>query len=248
MTALYTGGCHCGQVRFALTPPLRDVLACHCTQCRKVSGHFWAATSVPHDRFTLTCDIGLRWYSSSDTAKRGFCGGCGSSLFWQPKGEARISVAAGALDGPTGLVTTEHWFLGDRGDYCAPKSAPHPTTLHGSCLCGAHQLSLPGPMGAVSACHCIQCRKLSGHYSASFDANEDTVVWQSEEPLCQYTTPGGASRGFCGRCGSSLTFRAADGGFAIEAGCIDGSTGGYLHTHGFIEEKADYYGLDDPKD
>ncbi|HGG64526.1 MAG TPA: GFA family protein, partial [Rhodobacteraceae bacterium] len=34
-----TGGCLCGAVTYVVNGPLRDVIACHCTQCRKSSGH-----------------------------------------------------------------------------------------------------------------------------------------------------------------------------------------------------------------
>ena len=111
------GACLCGAVAFDLTPPLRPVILCHCRQCRKSSGHFWAATAVPPDRFTLIRDEGLVWFASSDTARRGFCGRCGSSLFWQPVTGTHISVAAGALEGPTGLTIAEQWFTADKGDY-----------------------------------------------------------------------------------------------------------------------------------
>jgi hypothetical protein len=111
------GSCLCGAVAFRLDEPLRDVVTCHCTQCRKTSGHFWAATSVPHAQFHLDRDEGLAWYQSSDTARRGFCRLCGSSLFWEMSGEGRIAVAAGALDGPTGLVTAKHIFCASKGDY-----------------------------------------------------------------------------------------------------------------------------------
>jgi hypothetical protein len=120
------GSCLCGQVRFTLDEPLRAVIACHCSQCRKTSGHFWAATAVPLDRFHLTEAAGLRWFQSSSEARRGFCQNCGSSLFWQPTGEDRISVAAGALDGPTGLQITEHWFTEDAGDYYSTEAEPKP--------------------------------------------------------------------------------------------------------------------------
>lgn len=111
------GGCLCGQVRFEADAPLRDVFACHCSQCRKTSGHFWAATSVPLDRFRLTETAGLRWFQSSAQARRGFCENCGSSLFWEPVDESRISIAAGALEGETGLSITQHWCVEDKGDY-----------------------------------------------------------------------------------------------------------------------------------
>ena len=111
------GACLCGAVAFEVEGPVRDVIVCHCTQCRKWSGHVWAAASVPLDRFRLLSDRGLRWFRASDRASRGFCDRCGSSLFWQPDGEARISFAPGAIDGPTGLATASHIFLAEAGDY-----------------------------------------------------------------------------------------------------------------------------------
>ena len=242
------GACLCDGVVFEATPPLRDVVACHCTQCRKQSGHYWAATSVPHDRFRLIEDRGLRWFRASPEATRGFCRDCGAFLFWQPEGEARISFAAGALEEATGLTVEGHWFGADAGDYYAPEGPPpapsQAETLHGRCLCGANRFTLPGPMGKVTACHCTQCRKLSGHYSASFDVEEGALTWQARH-VAEYMTPGGGQRGHCPDCGSSLWFRAADGAFSVEAGAVDNPTGGQLARHIYTADKGDYYALDD---
>ena len=241
------GSCLCGGVIFEVTPPLRPVVACHCSQCRKTSGHYWASSSVPLDRFRLVASGTLAWYRSSEIARRGFCARCGSSLFWQPDAEPRIAFAAGALDGPTGLHLATHIYTEDAGDYYAPEGPPPAPSrakiLQGACLCGANRFTLPGPMGAVGACHCRQCRKTSGHYAASFDVDEATVVWHTRS-LREYTAAGGARRGFCPSCGASLTFRSADG-FSIEAGAIAAPTGGYLVSHIFTAEKGDYYALTD---
>ena len=48
------GSCLCGGVVFEADPPYREVVACHCTQCRKTSGHYWAAASVTHDPVSYT--------------------------------------------------------------------------------------------------------------------------------------------------------------------------------------------------
>lgn len=247
---VHAGGCHCGAVRFEARAPFRDVLACHCTQCRKWSGHYWSATSVPLDRFRLTDDHGLAWYRSSDIAERGFCRHCGASLFWKPDGEWRISFSPAALDGPSGLRTTHHWHRDDAGDYYAPSGPPpavpaSPARLTGGCMCGAARFSLPGPAGEIGACHCGQCKRLSGHYTASFDADEAQVEWASRQAVAEYLTPNGGQRGFCAACGSSLWFRAADGSFSVEAGTIDGPTGGRLVSHIFVAEKGDWYDIDD---
>lgn len=113
------GSCLCGAVVFEVTGPARAVIACHCVQCRKWSGHYWAASSVPLDRFRLVRDEGLRWFRSSAGATRGFCATCGSSLFWKPEGEDRMGFAPGAIDGPTGLATERHIFTASAGDWYA---------------------------------------------------------------------------------------------------------------------------------
>ncbi len=128
------GGCLCGQVRYKVTGDLRPVVACHCVQCRKTSGHYVAATSVARDRIELTGDV--TWYVSSESARRGFCGVCGASLFWDGRGE-NLSIHAGTLDGATGLAVAGHIYCADKGDYydidtdlpCADADDPYLTTM-----------------------------------------------------------------------------------------------------------------------
>lgn len=242
------GSCLCGAVVFAATLPLRGVIACHCSQCRKTSGHYWAASAAPLERFVLIESRGLRWYRASPLAERGFCGGCGATLFWKPTGEARISFAAGALDGATGLAIESHWHGEDAGDYYSPEGPPPmPSTpaaeLQGGCLCGENRFALPGPMGEVWACHCSQCRKTSGHYAASFQVDPATIRW-SRQHLASHVAPGGGERQFCPTCGASLMFRKGDE-VSLEAGVLDNPTGGHLARHIFTRDKGDYYTLDD---
>jgi len=124
---MHTGSCECGAVRFRVNGPMRKVIACHCSQCRKTSGHYWAATSVARQDLTITRGDGLKWFLSSDHARRGFCVDCGASLFWQEDGSEMISIGAGTLDGKTGLVCEKHIFVADKGDYYGiPDHRPHP--------------------------------------------------------------------------------------------------------------------------
>jgi len=114
----------------------------------------------------------------------------------------------------------------------------------GSCLCGAVIFESPGRPGPVVACHCIQCRKLSGFYSASIDAPEGTV-WTGEAQVTTHATPGGGVRGFCGTCGTKLWFRDKNGATSIEAGLLDQPTGTRLVEHIFMADKGDYYTIAD---
>jgi hypothetical protein len=111
-----TGACLCGGVRYAVRGPLRDVVLCHCSHCRRTHGHVAAYGACRAADLQLVADAELRWYEDGDRA-RGFCGRCGASLFWRAVGRDTVSVAAGTLDPPTGLRSVAQIFVADRGDY-----------------------------------------------------------------------------------------------------------------------------------
>lgn len=115
--AVSTGGCACGGVRYRVDGPLRQVVACHCEQCRRSSGHFVAATATRRRYFHLTSSADLRWYEALPGFRRGFCATCGSSLFFERIGEDRMSIAAGSLDDARGLSIAAHIFIGEAGAY-----------------------------------------------------------------------------------------------------------------------------------
>jgi hypothetical protein len=114
------GSCLCGCVRLDIEGNLeRAPEACHCTQCRKHSGHFLAAVNVRRSALTIHGADHATWYRSSEKAQRGFCSNCGSTLFWNPTldGYEWIAVAMGTLDAPSGVRLAKHTFVGDKGDY-----------------------------------------------------------------------------------------------------------------------------------
>ena len=127
-----TGSCGCGAVQFTAEGTLRGVVYCHCTQCRKQSGHFFAATNVSDADLEIRGSENITWYRSSKVARRGFCRLCGSILFWKHDELDTTSVMAGAFDTPSGLVGESHIFVADKGDYYAiddglpqfPRSTP----------------------------------------------------------------------------------------------------------------------------
>lgn len=111
------GQCLCGDVAYEVRGAMRDVVNCHCRQCRRTHGHVAAYTRVQRADLTMTEARGLKWYGSSDAARRGFCQECGASLFWDMLSQDSISIAAGSIDTPTGLKTIRHIFVTDKGDY-----------------------------------------------------------------------------------------------------------------------------------
>ena len=111
------GGCLCGAVRFEVRGPLRNVVNCHCGQCRKFHGNFAGYTAAMRANVAFVEDRGLAWYDSSALARRGFCRECGSSLFYDKTSGDFLSIAAGSLDRPSGLRTSHHIFVADKGDF-----------------------------------------------------------------------------------------------------------------------------------
>ena len=109
------GTCLCGAITFETPVAPRGASVCHCSQCRRQSGHLWASAFVPKADLTVTGPV--RWYDSSDAAQRGFCPTCGSFLFWQAHAEDTISFSLGALEAPTGITLQKHIFCADKGDY-----------------------------------------------------------------------------------------------------------------------------------
>ncbi|MEK7264644.1 MAG: GFA family protein [Pseudomonadota bacterium] len=117
-----TGKCLCGAVAFEADADKDDVTACHCSQCRRWSGHYWASINVAAAGLIVTTgEESLKWHRSSAYARRGFCRECGSALFWHADlledHKARIAISAGSLDAPANLHLALHIFVADKGDY-----------------------------------------------------------------------------------------------------------------------------------
>lgn len=106
-----TGSCLCGAVRFAVRGPLHPVSICHCAMCARSATSVGAYTACAPDDLAIE-GRKLRWFRSSPVAERGFCSACGSQLFWRRLGGDRVSVSAGSLDDPSGLVFGRHIFTG----------------------------------------------------------------------------------------------------------------------------------------
>ncbi|MEM7204946.1 MAG: GFA family protein [Planctomycetota bacterium] len=118
----------------------------------------------------------------------------------------------------------------------------------GSCLCGAVRFEVRGTLRPPDACHCIQCRKQSGHYWTSTDVPREAVTIHGEDRVTWFdSAPPRVRRGFCSVCGASLFWERTQqkGPLAIAMGAFDGPTDVALGKHIFVAEKGDYYQLTD---
>src|SRR2546429_4171204 len=91
---------------------------CHCTQCRRMTGHIMAATAARRADFSLVSDGELKWYVSSVEARRGFCGRCGSTLFWE-------GVGLDGIDRKSTRLNSSHGYI-SYAVFCLKKKNPHP--------------------------------------------------------------------------------------------------------------------------
>ncbi|WP_430540500.1 GFA family protein [Pseudoxanthomonas japonensis] len=95
------GSCLCGAVSSRAVGLTAPVEVCHCTQCRKWTGHFFANVEVPRSSLAIFGEQYIAWYKSSPKVRRGFCSTCGSTLFFDPLDHVKhewVGIAMGALD------------------------------------------------------------------------------------------------------------------------------------------------------
>ena len=122
-------------------------------------------------------------------------------------------------------------------------------SVRGGCLCGAVRYEVRGALRPVVLCHCVQCRRWHGHFSAFTSARrEDLVLLRGDELRWYGDAPSeaGARRGFCGRCGTSLLWDAPSrSSISIAAGSLEEPTGLRSAAHIYVDEAGGYYELPD---
>ena len=112
-----TGSCLCGAVHITVNQPLTQPDLCHCRICRKYAAVGFASCDMPREVVTITGEEHIRWYQSSEKVRRGFCGTCGSALFFDPLFHDWTAIAMGVFDEPTGTTLGKHIFTANKGDY-----------------------------------------------------------------------------------------------------------------------------------
>ena len=119
----------------------------------------------------------------------------------------------------------------------------------GSCLCGSVAFTIDSELGKADACHCIQCRKWTGHFLPSVECDRDSLQFTQQSGLKWYTSSAKVRRGFCDQCGSSLFFDPLDqqkhSWIAVALGTLETPTDAQIGLHIFVAEKGDYYELND---
>lgn len=108
----FDGACFCGSIRFRITAPSKWCAHCHCGMCQRAHGAaFVTWVGVDASQLELLSSDTLRWYDSSPEANRGFCNGCGSSLFFKSaRWPGEIHIARACIPGDIDLEPSAHVF------------------------------------------------------------------------------------------------------------------------------------------
>lgn len=111
-----TGSCLCGAVKITARTAAGSVGACHCNMCRSWGGGPLMAIDCGAD---VAIDGGenISVFNSSDWAERGFCGGCGTHLFYRLKESGEYHIPAGLFDSADAMLFDHQVFVDEAPGY-----------------------------------------------------------------------------------------------------------------------------------
>lgn len=110
------GHCLCGKVEFSIELNSKTFDSCHCSMCRRWNGgpglgvHAMNGVSFKSEEF-------VKVYDSSDWAERGFCGHCGTHLFYRLKNGKLWSVPLGVLNDPSDFKFTTQIYVDNKPEF-----------------------------------------------------------------------------------------------------------------------------------
>ena len=125
--------------------------------------------------------------------------------------------------------------------------------LSGRCMCGKVRYVIEKPARGVWNCHCVRCRRWTGHFTAATSCRRDDLRLISDETLAWYhpVEHPDVAYGFCRECGSSLFWKVVaappDGpqeqldNISVWAGTLDLPTGLSTERVIYAEDISDYH-------
>jgi hypothetical protein len=109
-----TGGCLCGQVRYAVEGDLMMTGVCHCKNCQRQAGSAYSVLfAVADAQVSMTGDLTMfaDTADSGNSVFRHFCGTCGSPIKSVVPGQKGVTfIKAGTLDDSSILQPSVHFW------------------------------------------------------------------------------------------------------------------------------------------
>jgi hypothetical protein len=121
------GRCICGACQFSATLIDNTIGICHCSTCRTWGGGPFMSVSCGAN-VTFTNDGALKVFDSSEWAERGFCGNCGTHLFYRLKEQDQYFVLVGCIDEQDDLVLDHQIFIDEKPDFYSFSNQTHNMT------------------------------------------------------------------------------------------------------------------------
>lgn len=117
MPSPFIGHCHCGAVTVEVPATAAGVITCHCDDCQRLHGNFFAFLAAPTAEVRWTGESHMQWYNSSPAARRAFCARCGSRLAKAPVGGERMLVSIGLFGPVTGRRVVKELYADHKPDW-----------------------------------------------------------------------------------------------------------------------------------
>lgn len=269
---MISGACLCGGLRYQVEGPMRSLVHCHCSMCRKHHG-------APFASFVRGATAGFRWlagestvvtYRSSADGVRPFCPTCfavaptvlGDDVF----------LPAGNLIGELGDVGGAHVFVESKAAWhtiadglpqfdAMPPGWPVPVVerppppalasgVSGSCLCGDVGFAVEGPPARFMQCHCSRCRRgrSAAHGANAFYPQAQFRWLAGEDRVRSYRVPEAArfALAACVRCGGGApVVREGVPVVLVPMGLLDGDPGARPEAHIHVASGAPWYAIHD---
>ena len=117
---MYTGSCLCGTVRFSISGGIRNIIFCHCSQCRKAQGTAFATNGIVNEQdFRIESgEDALSQYKSSPGQTRYFCKICGSPMLSKNTAKpGQVRVRLGTIESDITERPQAHIFVGSKANW-----------------------------------------------------------------------------------------------------------------------------------
>ena len=117
---MYQGGCLCGAVRFQINGAIRNIIYCHCSQCRKAQGSAFATNGIVQaSEFSIVSgENNMTGFNVSEDQVKYFCKTCGSPIVSKRTSVPdQVRVRLGTIDSPISERPSAHIFVGSKANW-----------------------------------------------------------------------------------------------------------------------------------
>jgi hypothetical protein len=120
-------------------------------------------------------------------------------------------------------------------------------SFRGGCLCGAVRYEGTGKVKNLCYCHCTSCRRAAGVPAVPWGTFASNCLSITQGTLAEYASSPEVVRGFCARCGTSLTYRHAKraGEIDVTLATLDDPSALAPRAHIWVQDKLSWERIED---